>query len=115
MTDLIVSLSTDKTIDIISKTVDNSISGELIDSHPLPCGGVINVYEKYYYRAENVLTLTATIYSEGANTHVHLVGGGGGSGLFGIDWGASGDFEATIEEALDRYVISRYSNDGAVL
>ncbi len=115
MTDLVVALSTEKTMDIISKTVDNSISGELIDSHPLPCGGVVNIYEKYYYRAENVLTLTATIYPDGANTHVHLVGGGGGKGFLGFDWGASGDFEGTIENALRRYIISRYSNDGAVL
>ena len=115
MTDLIVALDVEKTIEIISKTVDNSVSGELIDSHSLPCGGVVNIYEKYYYRAENMLTLTAVVYPEGANTHVHLVSGGGGSGLFGIDGGASGSFETSVEEALERYIISRSSNDGAVL
>lgn len=33
----------------------------------------------------------------------------------GPDWGASGSFETSVEEALDRYIISRSSNDGAVL
>lgn len=115
MTDLVVTLSVQRALDIISKTVDDSISGTIIDSHPLPCGGAVNIYEKYYYRAENMLTLTAVVYPEGANTHVHLVGGGGGSGIFGIDWGASGSFETSIEKALERYIISRYSNEGAVL
>ena len=115
MTDLIVSLSVRDTLKKMKEKVDDSMSGTVLDYHPLPCDGAVIIFEKYYYRAENMLTLTAVVYPEGANTHVHLVSGGGGSGIFGIDWGASDSFETSIEEALDRYIISRQSNDGAVL
>lgn len=115
MTDLIVNLSVKETLKKMTEKIDSSMSGTVLDYHPLPGDGAVIIYEKYYYRAENMLTLTAVVYPEGANTHVHLVSGGGGSGLFGIDWGASGSFETSVEEALDRYIISRSSNDGAVL
>ena len=79
MTDLIVNLSVKDTIKKMTEKIDSSMSGTVLDYHPLPSGGAVIVYEKYYYRAENMLTLTAVVYPEDTNTHVHLVSGGGGS------------------------------------
>lgn len=61
------------------------------------------VFEKHYYRAGNRLTLTALLDDLSGVTRVHLVGGGGGEGLFRFDWGAAEDFAAVAAEALRPY------------
>ena len=92
---------------IDSAVVDGSITGEQLDRYVvqgkdgLRC--VVLVYEKHYWRAGNRLTLTVTMDNMGGRTRVHLVGGGGGEGLFGFDWGAAQSFEGVVEEALGPY------------
>lgn len=90
--------------------VDGSFSGERLDYY-VPylqddriC--IVVVYEKYYYRAGNRLMLTVTIDNLRGATHVHSIGGGGGSSaLFRFDWGASERFTEAAWEILRSYAI----------
>lgn len=47
--------------------------------------------------------MTALLDDLSGVTRVHLVGGGGGEGLFRFDWGAAEDFAAVAAEALRPY------------
>ncbi|MBE6576420.1 MAG: hypothetical protein E7654_09130 [Ruminococcaceae bacterium] len=84
-----------------------SLTGELIDRYAIgeDEGGlcIVLVFEKHYYRVGNRLTLTVTIDDLAGKTRVHTVGGGGGEGLFGFDWGAADSFEQVAISALDEY------------
>ena len=80
-----------------------SLTGELIDRYTISAGERVCMtltWEKHYYRAGNRLTLTAVIDDLSGVTRVHLIGGGGGEGLFGFDWGASDSFEQSALDAL---------------
>lgn len=87
----------------------SSITGEEIDRFDAvtPEGRQfgVRVYEKHYYRAGNRLTLTVTADDAEGVTRVHLVGGGGGEGLFGFDWGAAGSFENSAAQGLQPYAL----------
>ena len=105
---LVVSLTAREAASRISDAIiRGSITGELLDTYTVtaPGGGccIVSVYEKHYYRAGNRLTLTATVDDLTGRTRVHLVGGGGGEGLFRFDWGASGSFEQAAYEGLRPY------------
>lgn len=80
-----------------------SFTGELIDRYQIGTEDricIVLVFEKHYYRAGNRLTLTVTLDNLGGVTRVHTVGGGGGEGLLGFDWGAADSFENCAIEAL---------------
>ena len=80
-----------------------SFTGELIDRYQISDGDktcIVLVFEKHYYRAGNRLTLTVTLDNLSSVTRVHLVGGGGGEGLFRFDWGAAESFEQCVVDAL---------------
>lgn len=107
---LFVSLTAAEAVRRVSDAiVRGSITGELLDSHTVtaPGGGscTVSVFEKHYYRAGNRLTLTVTVDDFTGRTRVHLVGGGGGEGLFRFDWGASQSFEQTAYDALRPYEV----------
>lgn len=90
--------------------VGGSFSGSVIDRHVVEIGGgrsvTVLVFEKYFMRVSNRLTLTVTIDDAAGATRVHSVGGGGGeSALFRFDWGAAASFENAPADALRRYVI----------
>ena len=83
-----------------------SLTGELLDEYVVPgCGAdcVVLVFEKHYYRAGNRLTLTAVLTGAEDGTEVHLIGGGGGEGLFRFDWGAADSFEDSVLRGLSVY------------
>lgn len=110
MTDFYVSISPQEAMRLIDNAiVGGSITGEKIDEYVNDMGNgtmvAVSVYEKHYYRASNRLTLTVVIDNLRNGTHVHVVGGGGGQGLFKFDWGASGSFEDTVMDALYKYVV----------
>ncbi len=90
---------------IIRQTVeDGSITGELIDRYDRQAGEyrcIVLVFEKHYYRVGQRLTLTVTIDNLSGTTRIHTVGGGGGEGLFGFDWGAAESFETSVLRALE--------------
>ena len=90
--------------------VGRSISGELIDDYVLhhTGGGTcrVMVFEKYFYRVSNRLTLTVTIDNFEGRTRVHCVSGGGGQGVFfRFDWGSSDSFARSAYRALQDYII----------
>lgn len=71
--------------------VNGSLSGERIDYYEVHNTAgylcITAVYEKFYYRAGNRLTLTVIIDNMRGTTHVHAIGGGGGNGaFFKFDW-----------------------------
>jgi hypothetical protein len=110
MTDFYVSITPQEAAQIINRYIVNgSITGVLIDEYvndnSTGKAVIVQVYEKHYYRAGNRLTLTVVIDNIDENTHIHVIGGGGGQGFFRFDWGASDSFEACAYNALYEYVI----------
>lgn len=108
--DVKVSLDPARATDMIHTSIVNgSFTGELIDHHTVRgtdgtlC--VVSVYEKHYYRAGNRLTLTVIVDNMSGVTRVHSISGGGGEGFFRFDWGASGNFENCVTDALSAYRI----------
>lgn len=105
--EMTVNLSAEETASRVRGIVENgSITGELLDEYVVPYSGgrsIVQVYEKHYYRAGNRLTLTVVMSEAEGRTHVHLVGGGGGEGLFRFDWGASESFEDSVVRGLERF------------
>ncbi|MBS5659723.1 MAG: hypothetical protein KHW79_00405 [Clostridiales bacterium] len=90
--------------------VNGSLSGERIDYYEVHNTAgylcITAVYEKFYYRAGNRLTLTVIIDNMRGATHVHAIGGGGGNGaFFKFDWGASEAFTNSPWDILRSYAI----------
>jgi len=105
-----VSLGVQEAANVIdSAVVGGSFTGECLDRYEIaaPSGTcVVLVFEKYYGRVGNRLTLTVVIDNFGDATRIHCVSGGGGqSVLFKFDWGASGSFSAVVERALAPYLV----------
>ncbi len=106
-----VTLDPASTANTISRhIIDGSISGELIDDYIINCGNGhicrVMVYEKYYYRVSNRLTLTVTIDNADGRTRVHYISGGGGNGtFFRFDWGSSDSFSNCVYEALRKHIL----------
>lgn len=104
-----VNLGLSRTKDLIeSEIVEGSFTGEKIDEYTLKkdestC--VVMVFEKHFYRAGNRLTLTVILDDFNGTTRVHMIGGGGGEGLFRFDWGAAESFQDTVLTALKPYII----------
>ena len=108
MTNLYVSISPRETAKRIHDTIiSNSVTGELVDEYITDMGNgaevIVQIYEKYYLRAENRLTLTIVIDNASGRTHIHAMSGGGGE-LFRCDGGASDDFEQSIYDAIYQYI-----------
>ena len=81
--------------DLISRyIVGGSISGELLDDYVLQHGESgycrVMVFEKYYYRVSNRLTLTVAIDNFEGRTRVHCVSGGGEQGFYSALTGLPG-------------------------
>ena len=94
----------------IDKIIRGSISGTLLDDYSVgsPDGGFCRVviFEKYYARVSNRMTLTAVFDNMSGRTRVHFVGGGGGQNvLFSFDWGAASSFENSVYNALRRFIV----------
>lgn len=90
--------------------IDKSMSSELIDNYTVyDCNGVsciVLVFERYYWRAGNRLTLTIVIDNLNGITNVRSIGSGGGEGFFtSFDWGASSNFSNCAVNALKEYII----------
>lgn len=110
MVEFLVRVSPKEAVELVDKEIVNgSITGEKIDEYICSTDNGrevrVVVYEKHYYRAENRLTLTLTVDNFGGYTRVHAVGGGGGSGFFRFDWGASTSFADSVEKALYDYKV----------
>ncbi len=109
MKDIYITLEPYEAISIIDSTMQGKISGQKIDQYITTNGSntvAVLIYEQYYARVENRLTLTAIIDKVNEKTHVRLISTGGGKNmLFKFDWGASQSMENSIEKALSQYKI----------
>lgn len=101
-------------MDTISKLdngiIKESVTGEKIDYHIITgneiSGAILLVYEKYFYRVGNRITLTIVVDDLRGVTKVHSIGGGAAQGmLFKFDWGASESFAALPRDILSDYII----------
>ncbi|MEL7603609.1 MAG: DUF6054 family protein [Bacillota bacterium] len=94
---------------IKDEVLGGSVTGELLDFHQVSHANpqcVVMVFEKYYMRVSNRLTLTVTVDDAPGYTRVHAVGGGGGEGaLFRFDWGAAESFTSSVPRALSGYIV----------
>ncbi|MPM94763.1 hypothetical protein SDC9_141911 [bioreactor metagenome] len=62
----------------------------------------VMVFEKYYMRASNRVSLTVVVTGENGRVSVDAIGAGGGQGpLFSFSWGAEEDFEDTVAAVLE--------------
>lgn len=111
MNTFFVSLLKEHAVQMIKNAIINgSISGELIDAYTIntPQGleCIVLIFEKYYNRVSNRLTLTVVIDDFCEKTRVHYISGGGGEGfLFNFDWGASESFASVVPNTLSQYII----------
>jgi len=101
--------------DTISK-LDNgivsvSVTGERIDYHVIigneDNGAILLVYEKYFSRVGNRITLTIVVDNLDGQTKVHSIGGGAAQGMFfKFDWGASESFTSLPRDILRNNIIA---------
>ena len=105
-----VSLSFADTVRLVDDViVKGSFTGERIDDYTVDGAEnthlIVLVYEKYYMRVNNRLTLTVTIDDFEGVTRVHYVGGGGGAGLLRFDYGAADGFSKQVTEIFSQYLV----------
>ena len=85
----------------------NGVSCTLVDEVKRTIGNstvFVMVFEKYYARASNRVSLTISISSDGDIIYVDAISAGGGQGwVFKLDWGAEQEFVAVIKTILAPY------------
>lgn len=110
MKDFYVNLEPHEVICKINSILENTVSGEKIDEYISGVGEhavAVTVYEQYFYRVSNRITLTSIVDRVDGKTHVRLVSAGGGSGVvFRFDWGASESMEESVIDALRANIIN---------
>lgn len=109
MKDFYVNLEPHEVISKINSILANTVSGEKIDEYISGVGEhavAVTVYEQYFYRVSNRITLTSIVDRVDGKTHVRLVSAGGGSGIIRFDWGASESMEQSVIVALSANIIS---------
>lgn len=109
MDTFLVSLSLEDTAAKIYDNVTSSVTGSQLDSYDIktPDGKkcTVLVFEKYFYRVGNYVTLTVVLDNFDGKTRVHAVSGGGGHNLINFDWGASDSFVSKVMDELEEYRI----------
>ena len=109
--DFKVSISLIDTIERLENhVIRESVTGEKIDHHVITGneenGAVLLVFEKYFSRVGNRITLTVVVDNLSGVTKVHSIGGGAAQGMFfKFDWGASGSFASLPRNVLESYII----------
>lgn len=91
--------------DIDSFLTGNSISCESVYECIEEKNGVkiiLSIYEKYYMRVKNRLSLSILIIGYNKELTVNLISSGGGNGLFsGLSWGAEENFVDSLATYLE--------------
>lgn len=81
----------------------------LIDHELKTCGEnnlAILVYEKYYFRVKNKVSLVIIVDDMDGYTRVKVLGTGGGTALSSnFDWGAGNHFENSVIHVLKDYIV----------
>lgn len=110
MKDFYVNLEPHEVICKINSIIKNTVSGEQIDEYISGVGEnavAVTVYEQYFYRVNNRLTLTSIVDKVYGKTHVRLISAGGGAGVvFRFDWGAAASMEQSVIDALSANIIN---------
>ena len=105
-----VNITPQEATDMIKDWVlKSSISGTLVDQYERKVGNyeiVVFVLEKYYMRTSNRASLTVTIDNLDGATKVHAVAAGSSESLIRFDWGAGKRFSKSVEDALQRHIMS---------
>jgi len=82
------------------------LSVQLVDeAHRLMSGSETHllVFEKYFMRVKNYVSLSVMITSDQGVTDVYAVGSGAGNdALFSFDWGSEGDIVASFSTIIKR-------------
>lgn len=108
--DLNVTCSPETAAEAVERFVASGLSVKTVDRYDVPAGdgrrAIVVVFEKYFMRNSSRASLTVTLDNLCGATRVHAVGSGGGqNALFGFDWGAGGDFEESVADALSDYTV----------
>ena len=63
---------------------------------------VVMVFEKYFMRASNRVSLTVVVSGSEGEVQVDAIGSGGGQGaIFSFSWGAEESFAGTVQRILN--------------
>ena len=90
---------------MLSERIQGSgISCRLVDTMQRRLGDgdlIVMVFEKYFMRASNRVSLTVVISGREGEVQVDAIGSGGGQGpLFSFSWGAEESFAGTVQRIL---------------
>lgn len=111
MINLRVSCGPEQAADLLERGVCNSgMSVECVDRYMSGADdghvAIVLVFEKYFMRNSSRASLTVTVDNLSGRTCVHAIGSGGGQGsIFRFDWGASDNFESSVEDSLREYSV----------
>lgn len=90
--------------------LNNFYTISLLDKYEISAGTnkiVTFVFEEYFMRVGNRLTLTVVIDNISDMLRIHYKAGGGQTGIvFDFDYGAAGDFEEELCSAVEEYVMN---------
>ena len=108
--DMNVSLIVPHAAEVIKEAFHSSaLTAETVDFYESTsnnAGVMVLIFEKYFMRNSSRATLTVVIDNLRGHTHVHAAGSGGSQGAFwNFDWGAKGNMERVIENALSGYAL----------
>lgn len=87
--------SIDQTLDIIKSELPRlALSLELVDEGYIKGSSTsyLIVYEKYYMRVKNKVSLSIMLCEVNQRTQIIAIGSGAGLGVFSFDWGSESDF-----------------------
>lgn len=89
---------------IVQAVTSSGLSAEIVSETSYNINNVsisLLVFEKYYMRVKNRLSLTVMIIGEQDNIKVNVIGSGGGQGaLFKFTWGSESSFADTVVDFL---------------
>ena len=97
-----------KTLEVIEKAVLEGLIGDprVIDKKEMSFGNTkacLVIYDSYFFRCSNRVTLTVFVTEEKGSITVYAVGLGGGNSIYNeMSWGAEKKFVSVVEKALDK-------------
>lgn len=97
----------ERTLEAIEKAVLEGLIGDpkVIDKKEMTFGNVktcLVIYDSYFFRCSNRVTLTVFVTDENGNITVYAVGSGGGQSIYNeFSWGAEKKFVSVVEKAIN--------------
>ncbi len=100
---IVLRSSTKHPVDNLVSLLDSELAGNQvtrIDKTIASSNITLLVYEKFYMRVSSYVSLTILIVDDETGQTIELLGSGGGSGIFGVDWGANEAFAESAKHIL---------------